>query len=144
MRKEDLQDGWTFMETLIVIAIILVLTSSVGFMAIHYLDKARTATAKTQIDSFSVALESYYIDCGTYPGAEDGLEALWKDKNSGSAGDRWQGPYLYKGVPKDPWGNEYIYVTPGENGLPYAITSYGADGKEGGADENADIVSYGE
>ncbi|MBP5447334.1 MAG: type II secretion system protein GspG, partial [Treponema sp.] len=72
------EDGWTFMETLIVIAIILILTATVGFVAINSLEKSRVAAAKIQIESLATALEAYYIDCGNYPTAEQGLSALRK------------------------------------------------------------------
>ncbi len=135
------EDGWTFIETIIVIAIIMVLTSSVGIIAIQYVDKARVATAKAQIDSFSVALETYYMDCGRYPDADEGLESLWKRGESASQADGWKGPYLYRSVPADPWGTPYAYSVPGKNGLPYRIVSFGSDGKEGGDGYAADIDS---
>jgi len=146
MRKESVllkgSDGWTLMETVIVIAIILILTSSVGYMAIKYLDKARTATAKGQIEAFCTALESYYIDCGRYPSAEQGLNALWQKPTVQPVSDNWSGPYIYKNIPNDPWGNAYEYTVPGNNGLPYSIRSFGADGREGGSGNDADITSW--
>jgi general secretion pathway protein G len=135
-------DGWTFMETIIVIAIILILSSSVGYVAVRNIPKSRIATTKSQIDSFMVALESYYIDCGTYPTKEQGLDALWKKPETGSAGEKWSGPYLVKKVPKDPWGHDYVYNNPGTEGFPYSIISYGEDGKEGGEGNDADITSW--
>ncbi|GHT54533.1 type II secretion system protein GspG [Spirochaetia bacterium] len=135
-------NGWTFMETLIVIAIVLILTASVGFMAVQYLDRARIATARSQIDSFSIALESYYIDCGRYPGKEQGLDALWQKPTVQPVSDNWSGPYMYKNTPNDPWGNPYEYSVPGQNGLPYGIRSFGADGREGGEKNDADISSW--
>jgi len=138
------ENGWTFMETIIVIAIILILTSSVGYMAIQYLDKARVATAKSQIESFCTALESYYIDCGRYPTAEQGLQALWQKPIIQPISNNWAGPYIYKNIPKDPWGNSYEYTAPGHNGLPYSIRSFGSDGKEGGEKDDSDITSWGE
>ncbi len=134
--------GWTFLETLIVIAIVLILTSSVGFMAIQYLDKARVATARSQIDSFCIALESYYIDCGRYPSNEQGLAALWQKPTVEPVSNNWSGPYMYKKVPKDPWGYDYEYLVPGQNGLPYSIRAFGADGREGGEGKDADITSW--
>lgn len=136
------EDGWTFMETLIVIAIILILTATVGFMAVGSLEKARTAAAKTQIESLCTALEAYYIDCGNYPDTDQGLLALRKKPESGSVSDGWSGPYLYKNVPKDPWGNDYEYMVPSPDGNPYGIRSFGADGTEGGDGKNADIASW--
>ena len=142
--KEMFKDegGWTFMETLIVLAIILILTATVGFAAIGNLEKARIAAAKTQIESFSVALEAYYIDCGNYPTGEQGLSALRKKPESSPASDLWAGPYLYKNPPKDPWGNEYEYLSPAPDGSPYGVRSFGADGKEGGEGKDSDIQSW--
>lgn len=139
MKKND---GWSYMETLIVIAVVLVLTASVGFMAIGSLEKARIATAKTQIDSFCVALEAYYIDCGNYPTQEQGLMALRKKSESESSSLNWNGPYLYKEPPKDPWGNDYEYLQGESIDFPYGIRSFGADGKEGGEGKNSDIKSW--
>lgn len=136
------EDGWTFMETLIVIAIILLLTATVGFMAVSSLEKARVAAAKTQIESLCTALEAYYIDCGFYPTSEQGLNALRRKSEISPTSENWSGPYIYKEVPKDPWGNEYIYFSPGPDGNPYGIKSYGADGMEGGEQKNADISSW--
>lgn len=136
------EDGWTFMETLIVIAIILILSATVGFVAINSLEKSRIAAAKTQIESLATALEAYYIDCGNYPAAEQGLAALRKKPETSPSSDSWGGPYLYKDAPKDPWGYEYEYTCPAPDGSPYGIRSFGADGIEGGEGKNADIKSW--
>ncbi|MDR2965502.1 MAG: type II secretion system major pseudopilin GspG [Treponema sp.] len=144
-RKQYLaDDGLTIMETLIVIAIVLILTSIAGFTGIQYLDRARKAAARSQIDSLSVALEAYYIDCGRYPTEEQGLEALWKIPTIEPVSSGWSGPYIYKKTPNDPWGNPYEYKTPGPDGLPFSIRSFGADGREGGEGKNEDITSWGE
>ncbi len=135
-------DGWTFMETLIVIAIILILTTSVGFIAVGSLEKSRGAAARAQIESFATALEAYYIDCGNYPAQEQGLKVLRKRPEESPACDRWGGPYLYKDPPKDPWGYEYEYTSPASDGSPYGIRSFGADGMEGGEGKNEDIKSW--
>lgn len=132
-------EGWTFIETLIVMAIVLILTAAVGFSAIKQIDKARIVTAKSQLETFSLALDSYYMDVGNYPTQEQGLEVLFK---SPADVNNWDGPYLSKAVPKDPWGNEYVYLIPGENGLPYGILSYGKDGMEGGDGKDADIKTW--
>lgn len=136
------EDGWSFMETLIVIAIILILTTTVGFMAINSLEKSRVAAARTQIESFATAVEAYYIDCGNFPTTEQGLSALRKQPETEPSSDNWGGPYLYKDAPKDPWGNEYEYISPAPDGSAYGIRSFGADGIEGGEDKNADIKSW--
>lgn len=142
MEKGKKNDGWSFMETLIVISIVMILTASVGFMAVGSLDKARVAAAKTQIDSFCVALEAFYIDCGSYPTAEQGLAALRKQREIEPVYENWNGPYIYKDVPKDPWGNDYEYIIPGPDGNSFGIRSFGQDGKEGGDGKNADITSW--
>jgi general secretion pathway protein G len=131
--------GWTFIETIIVIGIILVLTAMVGVMAFRYIDQARVATAKSQIEVFSMALNAYYMDCKGYPSQSDDIAALWR--KPASATDSWSGPYVNKAIPQDPWGNPYMYRVPGQNNLPYQLLSYGADGKEGGEGYAKDIKS---
>ena len=129
------------METLIVIAVVLILTSSVGFMGMGSLEKARVASCKSQIDSFCVALEAFYMDCGFYPSSQQGLESLYK-RSPEISETMWGGPYLHKAPPKDPWGNEYEYFVPGFDGHSFGIRSFGADGLEGGVGKNADITSW--
>jgi len=138
--KRKNEEGWTFMETLIVIAIVLILSSTVGYRVIQNVPRSRIAAARSQIDSFMAALESYYIDCGSYPTEDQGLDALWQapDNASGS----WAGPYLLKKPPLDPWKNPYVYRVPGEFGFPYGIICYGEDGKAGGEGNAADITSW--
>ncbi|MCI7398697.1 MAG: type II secretion system major pseudopilin GspG [Spirochaetia bacterium] len=138
-KEKFLLDGWTFVETMVVMAIVLVLTASVGFSSIKQLDKAKVVTAKTQIELFSVALETFYMDTGEYPSEDEGLSVLWEC--SFSSYENWNGPYISKPLPKDPWGNDYVYTVPGENGLAWKIMSLGKDGKEGGAGYDSDITS---
>jgi general secretion pathway protein G len=130
--------GWTFVETLIVIGIVLILTSSVGFMAFKYIDQAKQVTAKSQIETLALALNAYYFDCRQLPSTEKGLGALW-EKPSGV--DGWNGPYVAKAIPKDPWGGDYVLKIPGPNGLPFEIISLGADHAQGGSGLDADISS---
>ncbi len=134
-------EAWSFIETLIVMAIVLILTAAVGLSAIKQIDKAKVVTAKSQIETFALALDSYYMDIGSYPTSEQGLEALFS-KPVSLSNDAWDGPYLSKAIPKDPWGNDYQYSSPGDNGLPYGILSFGKDGMEGGEGKNADIKSW--
>lgn len=140
--RDESEDGWTFIETIIVMFIILILSSSVGFMGIRYLEKAKTTTAKSQIESFSLALDAYYLDNGNYPSESQGLEALWTSPGEEPVPEHWDGPYLTKPLPKDPWGNDYEYIVPGQGGLPFGIRSLGKDGGEGGEGNDADIVSW--
>ena len=141
MKKQKWEEGWTFVETLIVIGIVLILTSTVGFMAFRYIDRAKVVTAKTQIESFNLALNSYFFDNKQFPTEGQGLDALWKKSNMSPVPENWQGPYLEKEVPADPWGNPFEYTVPGPNGLPFGIRSFGADGLEGGEENNQDITS---
>jgi len=132
--------GWTFMETIIVIGIVLVLSSMVGFMAFKFIDQAKQAAARSQIEVYSLALNAYYADCKALPLETEGLEALWTKPASASTG--WDGPYINKSIKTDPWGNPYLYKVPGPNNLPFQIISYGADGKEGGEGVDKDMTSY--
>jgi general secretion pathway protein G len=141
-QQADPEAGWTFMETIIVLAIVLILTATVGFFFIRNIDKAKLVAARTQIESFELALTQYYLDCGDYPSQEEGLAAL-RTKPSGGA-EGWDGPYLSKAIPKDPWGHDYVYLRPGPDGSDYGIACLGADGLEGGEGYDADIRSWSE
>lgn len=127
------EDGWTFVETLIVIGIILILTSTVGFMAFRYIDKARVATAKNQLEELSMALHSYYMDCKQYPTVQQGLDALWEKPALEPVAPEWSGPYLTRKIQDDPWGHPYKYIIPGPNGLPFGLVSLGTRGVDGDA-----------
>ena len=134
--------GWTFVETLIVVTIMLVMTAGVGFVAIRAVGSANVAAARSQIQSFTVALNAYLIDNGRYPSEAQGLGALWEEPRSEPAPARWSGPYIERAVPPDPWGGDYVYENPGPNGLPFAISSFGADGVPGGLGADRDINSW--
>jgi general secretion pathway protein G len=136
------EDGFTFIETLIVLTIILIMSAGVGFSAMRSIERAKIVSCRTQISSFKMALESYYLDCGSYPSAAQGLTALWKKPVLAPVPNAWAGPYVDREIPTDPWAAFYIYRVPGENDLPYSIVSYGADGVSGGDDENQDIESW--
>jgi general secretion pathway protein G len=126
----------------VVVAIILILTSAVGFVAVRWIASANRAAARTQIETYAVALAAYYADSGAYPTAEQGLPALWERPVLEPVPASWNGPYLARPVPRDPWSHEYEYRVPGPAGLPYGIRSLGADGKEGGDGQSADIQSW--
>ena len=130
------------MEVLIVIAIVLILTSAVGFMAFRYIDKARQVTAKSQIETFSLALQSYALDCRVYPTRDQGLDALWSRPILDPVPSGWNGPYVNRKTGPDPWGHPYEYSLPGPNGLPFALRSLGADGREGGEGNDRDLSSW--
>ena len=130
------------MEVLIVMAIILILTSAVGFMAFSYIDKARQVTAKNQIETLSLALDAYALDCKQYPTTEQGLDSLWVKPVLEPVPSGWNGPYVNKKIGADPWDRPYEYNVPGPNGLPFGIRSLGADKKEGGDGNDKDITSW--
>ena len=134
--------GWTFIETIIVVSIILILTGAVGVAGIRYVDRARHSSAGSEIASFALALDGYYLDNGIYPTSEQGLEALWEQPVSSPVPSSWNGPYISKKDFEDPWGKPYVYQNPGPNNLPFSISSFGADNTEGGEGNDADILSW--
>jgi general secretion pathway protein G len=129
-------------EVLIVIAIILILTSGVGFMAFRYIAKSRQVTARSQIETLSLALDAYALDCLRFPTTEQGLNALWTRPTVEPVPEGWDGPYVTKKVTVDPWGHPYEYREPGPNGLPFGIRAFGADGQEGGEGNDRDLSSW--
>jgi len=132
------QRGFTLLELLVVMVIIGLLASYVGPKYFAQIGKSEVKTAKAQIDSLGKALDQYRLDTGHYPSTENGLAAL----NAPPANDpKWQGPYLQKKVPDDPWEHPYIYKMPGEHG-DYDLISLGNDGAAGGTGEAADITNW--
>lgn len=130
--------GFTMMELLVVLVIVGLLAALVGPNLYQRIKPAKRSVAQSQIQNFITALDSYFIDTGQFPSVQQGLLAL-RSRPEGVS--NWTGPYLNKDVPNDPWGNAYVYRVPGRNGS-YEILSYGADGKEGGEDDNRDIGSW--
>lgn len=130
--------GFTLLELLVVIVIIGLLAAYVGPKYFSQLGKSEVTVARAQIEAFDKALDTYRLDVGRYPGPEEGLAALMTAPPS--AGSKWNGPYLKKGIPLDPWGTAYQYRVPGAQ-AEYQIISLGKDGQPGGSGDNADIVS---
>lgn len=132
--------GFTLLELLVVIVIIGLLA---GLVAPRYFDqvsKSNTKIARAQISSLEKALDQYRLDVGSYPNTELGLTSLnTRPQNL----EKWDGPYLKKAVPLDPWGNKYQYKFPGDHGLDYDLSSLGSDGQVGGTGEAADVNSWG-
>ncbi len=138
-QKRKKGNGFTLIELLIVMVIIGLLAAFVVPKFIGRIGESKQITTKAQIELLSTALEMYKLDTGKYPPQGEGLKALI---NKSGEVNNWKGPYLRKNIiPKDPWGTEYVYKHPGEHG-DYDILSYGADGNEGGTDEDADVVSW--
>jgi general secretion pathway protein G len=132
------EKGFTLIELLVVLIILGLLSALVAPKFFGKIGKAKTKTAKTQIELLGAALDDFRLDNGRYPTTEEGLKAL-REKPGDL--ETWDGPYLPKSVPLDPWGNPYHYQSPGEHG-DYDLFSYGKDGVDGGEKENKDVVSW--
>ncbi len=131
-----LSAGFTLLELLVVVAIIGLLAAYVGPRYVAQLGKSEVTAARTQVEALARALESYRLDNGNYPSSETGLNAL---RTRPANQPRWNGPYLQKEVPVDPWGNAYVYRLTNTGGRDFELLSYGRDGRPGGTSENADI-----
>lgn len=139
MRNASDRRGFTLIELLVVITILGLLAALVVPRLFKQASKAKIAASKAQIAAFQTALGAYKLDTGHFPATEQGLEAL---RTRPASEANWDGPYLPKEIPLDPWGHPYLYRYPGQHGDEPDIISYGADGKEGGEGEDADIVSW--
>ena len=129
------QAGFTLIELLVVMVIIGLLVALVGPNVMGRAEKAKPQAARAQIENLASALEMFKLDTGRYPTEEEGLAVL---RQAPSGADRWDGPYLRKRVPKDPWDRDYVYR---RSGKEFEVLSYGADGATGGSRVDADILS---
>jgi general secretion pathway protein G len=133
--------GFTLIEIMVVIVVIAILATLVAPEVFKHVGGARESTARSQVEMLGAALDAYRLHVGKYPTTQEGLQAL--RQAPAGAGNRWRGPYLRKDVPLDPWGNPYVFRSPGEvNPTLYDLSSFGADGQPGGEGENADIKSW--
>ena len=129
--------GFTLLELLVVVAIIGLLAAFVGPRVFGHLSKSEVTTAKAQIEALVRALDAYRLDMGNYPDASQGLQALVVRPADAA---KWNGPYLQKDVPLDPWGHPYLYKFPGAQ-HEFDLISYGRDGVPGGTGEDADLAN---
>ena len=133
------QHGFTLIELLVVLVILGLLAGLVGPQVLRYTGSAKSDTARLQIEELGAGLDLYHLEIGRYPTTQEGLKALVEQPTGIS---RWNGPYLKKkNSPADPWGNEYLYTSPGAQGV-YDLYSLGNDNVEGGEGNDADIVSW--
>jgi general secretion pathway protein G len=137
--KTTKHSGFTLLELLVVMVIIGLLAGIVAPRYFSQVGKSRVKAARAQIDSLDKALEQFRIDTGRLPSTEEGLAAL----NSAPPGmTNWEGPYLKRAVPPDPWGHPYVYVQPGTHQNDFDLESYGRDGQPGGTEEDADLGNW--
>ncbi len=133
--------GFTLIELLVVILILAILAAMIVPRVMGRADDAKRVKARTDINELKKQLASYHLDNDNYPTSEDGLQAL---QEAPADATKWRGPYIDGDIPTDPWGNEYMYESPGPSGDDsYQIMSYGKDGKEGGEGNDEDIVVTG-
>ena len=134
--------GFTLLELLVVMVILVMLAGVVTVVVVRRVEEAKHAKAVTDIESVGAALDQFYLHNGRYPSSEQGLDAL-RVKPEGEEFANWDGPYIKRAVPTDPWGRDYEYVCPGDhNPDGYDLSSLGKDGKEGGTGSDADIVNW--
>jgi general secretion pathway protein G len=143
MRCRGDDRGFTLIELMVVIVILGILAGLIIPRVMGRPDEARRAKAKMQIESIETALKLYKLDNGAYPTTEQGLQALVEAPSIGQPAKNWrQGGYLERSkVPKDPWDNDFIYLSPGTHG-DFDLSSLGADGEAGGEEKNKDINSW--
>jgi general secretion pathway protein G len=142
-RIKSNNNGFTLIELMVVIVILGILAGLIIPRIMGRPEEAKQLKAKMQIESLETALKLYKLDTGMYPDTEQGLQALIEQPETGALPKNWRkGGYLEKGrVPKDPWENDFVYLSPGAHG-DYDIISYGADGVPDGEDKNRDINSW--
>ena len=138
------QKGFTLIEIMVVVIILGLLAGIVLPKILGREEEAKVSAAKVQIKSMESALDGFKLDNGFYPTTDQGLSALIKKPEVGRISDKWkEGGYLKPArIPKDPWGKDFLYFAPGNEGREYEIVSYGPDNEQGGEGKNADIESW--
>ena len=142
-RPRQTQSGFTLIELLVVLIIIGILAGYIGPRIMNRPEEARRTKAALQIGGLETGLKMYKLDNGSYPSTEQGLQSLVEPPSGGRLAPKWrEGGYLEaRKVPKDPWGNDFVYLSPGLNG-DFDLTSYAADGQSGGEGDDADINNW--
>lgn len=138
-RHRILQHGFTLLEILVVLVIIGLLAGLVGPRLLSQVDRGKVTTAEAQIKMLKSSLETMRLDLGRFPTTEEGLTLLTTAPVDPQVRARWVGPYLDGQLPQDPWGNPYQYSIPGRDGQPFALYSFGGDGKPSGGVVSAGI-----
>lgn len=142
MRSTTSEKGFTLVELLVVMIILAALAAVIVPRVFARAEQGRRAKAISDIKGLETAIDMYAADNGAPPTTEQGLQALVEAPSAPPEPNNWNGPYLKKQIPQDPWGGEYIYVSPGEHNVDYDIVSYGRDSREGGEGADADIVNW--
>ncbi|RRV71805.1 type II secretion system protein GspG [Stutzerimonas stutzeri] len=135
------QGGFTLIEIMVVVVILGILAALVVPQVMSRPDQAKVTVAKGDIKAIAAALDMYKLDNFAYPSTQQGLDALVKKPSGSPQPKNWNRDGYLKRLPKDPWGNDYQYLSPGTQGQ-FDLYSFGADGKPGGSDLNADIGNW--
>lgn len=141
LRQRQNQHGFTLIEIMVVVVILGILAALIVPQVMSRPDQAKITVAKGDVKGISAALDMYKLDNHNYPSTQQGLEALVKKPSGNPAPKNWNADGYLKRVPVDPWGNPYQYLAPGSKG-PFDLYSFGADGKEGGSESDADIGNW--
>jgi general secretion pathway protein G len=142
--RKNLKNGFTLIELLVVLVILGILAGLIVPRIVESPEEARKVKARLQIENLESALKIFKIDNGFYPSTEQGLTALVQKPETGRIPQNWrEGGYLEKGsLPKDPWGNDFKYMSPGIHNRDFDLWSMGPDGEDGGEDKDADITNW--
>jgi general secretion pathway protein G len=138
LKDKNKSQGFTLIELLVVLSILALIAALVAPNLFPKIGKGKQSAAKAQIELLGQALDQFRLDIGRYPTTQEGLSALVTNPGV----ENWEGPYLKKSLPNDPWGKPFIYQIPGTHGTEYDLWSYGRDGVPGGSGEDKDVGSW--
>ncbi len=141
MRRRRKNRGFTLIELVVVMTILVLLAGTAAVIVLKRIEDGRRTKAIADIAAMENALKLYNADCSEYPTTEQGLQSLREKPTDAPAG--WNGPYMEKGIPVDPWGEPYHYTSPGDHNTEgYDLWSTGKDRKDGGEGNNADLTNW--